>query len=93
MQLKSSSNVVGTYGTVTHMPNEVLLESKISMAVDVYSFGVLLWELYTRCVVVYFYFQLVVGHHGCAQQATVCRYERNAGGCPKAVGQLCVGVS
>ncbi|KAK9810348.1 hypothetical protein WJX72_009180 [[Myrmecia] bisecta] len=36
-----------TYGTVTHMPPELLSEGRLSKAADVYSFGVLLWELYT----------------------------------------------
>lgn len=34
-----------TYGTVTHMPPELLREGKVSQAVDVYSFGVLLWSM------------------------------------------------
>ncbi|KAK9865060.1 hypothetical protein WJX84_008297 [Apatococcus fuscideae] len=36
-----------TYGTVTHMPPELMLHGSLSRATDVYSFGVLLWELYT----------------------------------------------
>jgi len=36
-----------TYGTVTHMPPELLMENRLSKAADVYSFGVVLWELYT----------------------------------------------
>ncbi|PNH11410.1 Mitogen-activated protein kinase kinase kinase 13-A [Tetrabaena socialis] len=36
-----------TYGTLTHMPAETLRDGVISKAVDVYSFGVLLWQLYT----------------------------------------------
>eukprot|EP00877_Chromochloris_zofingiensis_P005332 jgi/Chrzof1/147/Cz01g05040.t1 len=35
------------YGTVTHMPPEVLLDGHISQAMDVYAFGVLLWEMCT----------------------------------------------
>uniref|UniRef100_A0A7S1X8N9 Protein kinase domain-containing protein n=1 Tax=Tetraselmis chuii TaxID=63592 RepID=A0A7S1X8N9_9CHLO len=34
------------HGTVTHMPPELLMDCKLSKAADVYSFGVLLWELY-----------------------------------------------
>ena len=30
---------------VTHMPPELITEGKMSKAVDVYGFGVLLWEL------------------------------------------------
>lgn len=37
----------GTYGTVTHMPPELLTAGKLSKAADVYAFGVLLWEMYT----------------------------------------------
>ncbi|KAG2443737.1 hypothetical protein HXX76_002083 [Chlamydomonas incerta] len=33
-------------GTLTHMAPEVMLEGRISKAVDVYSFGILLWELF-----------------------------------------------
>ncbi|WIA08911.1 hypothetical protein OEZ85_008329 [Tetradesmus obliquus] len=36
-----------TYGTVTHMPAELLIEGKMSKAADVYSFGVVLWEMFT----------------------------------------------
>ena len=36
-----------TYGTVTHMPPELLLEGKLSKSADVYAFGVLLFELFT----------------------------------------------
>ncbi|KAG2443736.1 hypothetical protein HXX76_002082 [Chlamydomonas incerta] len=33
-------------GTLTHMAPEVMLEGRISKAADVYSFGILLWELF-----------------------------------------------
>eukprot|EP00891_Asterochloris_glomerata_P008248 jgi/Astpho2/8248/e_gw1.00122.114.1_t len=33
------------YGTVTHMPPEVLLEDDMGKETDVYSWGVLLWEM------------------------------------------------
>lgn len=36
-----------TYGTVTHMPPELLMEGKLTKSADVYAFGVLLWEMYT----------------------------------------------
>eukprot|EP00882_Tetradesmus_deserticola_P000798 GHRQ01000869.1.p1 GENE.GHRQ01000869.1~~GHRQ01000869.1.p1 ORF type:complete len:829 (+),score=338.09 GHRQ01000869.1:201-2489(+) len=36
-----------TYGTVTHMPAELLIEGHMSKAADVYSFGVVLWEIFT----------------------------------------------
>lgn len=34
-------------GTITHMAPEVLMNGRVSKAADVYSFGILLWELYT----------------------------------------------
>lgn len=34
-----------TYGTLSHMPPELLKNGVFSTAVDVYSFGILLWEL------------------------------------------------
>ena len=37
----------GTFGTVTHMPPELLTTGRLSKAVDVYAFGVLLWEMCT----------------------------------------------
>ena len=33
----------GTYGTVTHMPPELLTTGRLTKAADVYAFGVLLW--------------------------------------------------
>ncbi|PNW77428.1 hypothetical protein CHLRE_10g436100v5 [Chlamydomonas reinhardtii] len=36
-----------TYGTLTHMPPEALRDGVMSKATDVYSLGVLLWQLYT----------------------------------------------
>jgi serine/threonine protein kinase len=36
-----------SYGTVTHMPPELLTEGKLSKAADVFAFGVLLWEMAT----------------------------------------------
>lgn len=35
--------------TVTHMPPELLLQGQMSKKVDVYSWGVLLWEMYCGC--------------------------------------------
>ena len=34
-------------GTITHMAPEVLLHGRLSRASDVYSFGILLWQLFT----------------------------------------------
>lgn len=36
-----------TYGTVTHMPPELLMEGKLTKAADVWAFGILLWSMYT----------------------------------------------
>ncbi|KAK9828952.1 hypothetical protein WJX72_003004 [[Myrmecia] bisecta] len=36
-----------SYGTITHMPAELLRNGKMTRAVDVYSFGMLMWELCT----------------------------------------------
>ena len=43
----SDSIETSTHGTVTHMPPELLMDGRLSRATDVYSFGVILWELYT----------------------------------------------
>lgn len=37
-----------THGTITHMPPESLKDGILSLAVDVYSFGVFLWELLSQ---------------------------------------------
>lgn len=37
-----------TYGTITHMPPELLKDGILSPSVDVYSFGMLLWELLSK---------------------------------------------
>lgn len=37
----------GSYGTVTHMPPELLTTGRLSRSADTYAFGVLLWEMYT----------------------------------------------
>lgn len=42
-----SSITTKTYGTITHMPPEVLGDGAVSKAADVYAFGVLLWQMYT----------------------------------------------
>lgn len=42
-----ASLVTHTYGTVTHMPVELVCNGTLTAAVDVYAFGVMLWELYT----------------------------------------------
>lgn len=36
-----------TYGTITHQPPETLLHGLVSRETDTYSFGVLLWQMYT----------------------------------------------
>lgn len=46
-QSSSSTVDTDTYGTVTHMPPELLMEGKLTKSADVYAFGVLLWEMYT----------------------------------------------
>ena len=51
-QASSSTVDTDTYGTVTHMPPERLMEGKLTKSADVYAFGVLLWEMYTGSVVI-----------------------------------------
>ena len=46
-ELNNSTNELGTAGTYSHMPPEVIKSSNYSKASDVWSFGVLLWELLT----------------------------------------------
>ena len=46
-QAASTTVDTDTYGTVTHMPPELLMEGKLTKSADVYAFGVLLWEMYT----------------------------------------------
>ncbi|KAG2434251.1 hypothetical protein HXX76_007976 [Chlamydomonas incerta] len=36
-----------SYGTLSHMPRELVMHGTMSRAVDVYSFGILLWQMYT----------------------------------------------
>ncbi|KAL0035971.1 hypothetical protein WJX77_009876 [Trebouxia sp. C0004] len=38
-----------TYGTISYMPPELLSQGKMTRAADVYSFGMLMWEMYTGC--------------------------------------------
>jgi serine/threonine protein kinase len=37
----------GCYGTITHMAPETIREGELSVACDVYAWGVLLWEMVT----------------------------------------------
>ena len=34
-----------TYGTVAYMPPELLSDSRLTRSADIYSFGMLMWEL------------------------------------------------
>eukprot|EP00878_Enallax_costatus_P015719 GHUV01016470.1.p1 GENE.GHUV01016470.1~~GHUV01016470.1.p1 ORF type:complete len:346 (+),score=111.35 GHUV01016470.1:799-1836(+) len=43
----TSKIITKTYGTITHMAPEVLEHGMVSKAADVYSFGVLLWQMVT----------------------------------------------
>eukprot|EP00210_Caulerpa_lentillifera_P001592 g1530.t1 len=43
--LRQGYDTAFKHGTVTHMSPEMLTEGKLSHAVDVYSFGMLLWEM------------------------------------------------
>lgn len=36
-----------SYGTITHMPPELLVDGELSKATDVYAFGVIVWEMYS----------------------------------------------
>ena len=46
-QAASTTVRTQTFGTVTHMPPELLTDGRLTKAGDVYAFGVLLWGMYT----------------------------------------------
>lgn len=46
-RVQISTQQTKTYGTITHMPPELLEEEILSTAADVYSFGIILYELLT----------------------------------------------
>lgn len=46
-ELQKTTNVMNAAGTYSHMPPEVIKSSTYSKFSDVWSFGVLLWELLT----------------------------------------------
>ena len=54
-----------TYGTVTHMPPELLMEGKLTKSADVYAFGVLLWEMFTGEIVL----SCMMSSFGCSNHA------------------------
>lgn len=35
----------GTYGTVSHMPPELIIDGQLTTAADIFSFGVVVWEM------------------------------------------------
>ena len=35
-----------SYGTISYMPSEVLKEGRLTPAADVYSFAMMMWEMY-----------------------------------------------
>eukprot|EP00775_Hariotina_reticulata_P003757 gene3757-4016_t len=43
----STHRTTNTVGTMSHMPPELLRSGYMSPAVDVYSFGIMMWEIYT----------------------------------------------
>ena len=43
------------HGTLAYMPPELILEDAISFATDVYSFGILLWEMFSMKVGAFFF--------------------------------------
>lgn len=38
------------HGTLAYMPPELIMDDALSFATDVYSFGILLWEMFTAKV-------------------------------------------
>ena len=38
------------HGTLAYMPPELIMDDAISFATDVYSFGILLWEMFSAKV-------------------------------------------
>ncbi len=45
LQILAVPLLLRSFGTVTHMPPELLSEGTLSKQADVYSFGVMLWEM------------------------------------------------
>lgn len=59
-QASSSTVDTDTYGTVTHMPPELLMDGKLTKSADVYAFGVLLWEMYTGLILITLFRRMIL---------------------------------
>eukprot|EP00775_Hariotina_reticulata_P011713 gene11713-11858_t len=44
----STHRTTNTVGTMSHMPPELLRYGRMSPAVDIYAFGIMMWELFSR---------------------------------------------
>ena len=62
------------HGTLAYMPPELILEDAISFTTDVYSFGILLWEMFSMKVRVQFSCRKSISHCRCMRNIAVLYY-------------------
>lgn len=46
-RIQSDAKQTASQGTITHMPPELIRKGELHRSADVWSFGVLLWEMYS----------------------------------------------
>ncbi len=82
-----------SYGTVTHMPVELVCNGRMTAAADVYAFGVMLWELYTGMGKhVHVSTDGQYPHTHLFRTSPLCWFQCSAAGCTKAAGWPDTGV-
>ena len=50
------------HGTLAYMPPELITDDALSFATDVYSFGILLWEMFSAKVLLVFHLSVEADH-------------------------------